>query len=155
MRVCLSTMDRVEKGSEGFSAPGPYLEKQEGTWRLMDFNLEVDGARVRTLGLKTNMSEIQNSRVVDVRLKQPLDMFIRLVHQASEDIAHSQTMCRVHDALLVPLHFLQWVQSTSMNSCLLNNGCVILCVGLHLTVLDILPPCTTCSMVSFVWWACK
>ena len=65
------TPDEYQTAFETFQDKWPkaatYLEKQEGSWRLMDFNQEVDGTRVRTLGLKTNnMSEIQNSRVVDV-----------------------------------------------------------------------------------------
>ena len=52
-----------------WSMTAEYLEQQEGSWCLMDFNQEINGAPVTTLGLKTtNMSEIQNARVVDVRV---------------------------------------------------------------------------------------
>jgi hypothetical protein len=61
----------------------------------MDFNQEMDGVRVTTLGLTTNnMSEIKNARVVDVLFKHDLDMVLCLVQQSSEDIPHSQTLSR-------------------------------------------------------------
>ena len=62
-------MTRFQHFAHKWSKLVKYLEKQlqEGPWRLMEFNEQVDGVQVRTLGMKTNnMSEIQNIRVVDV-----------------------------------------------------------------------------------------
>lgn len=92
---------RFQSFSRHWPTAAKYLQKQEGDWRLIDFNKEVDGATVRTLGMKTNnMSEIHNNRVVDARMKAPLDMFMYLVQQASKDIVHSQISSSRHDGLL-------------------------------------------------------
>lgn len=92
---------RFQCFSRHWPTAAKYLQKQEGDWRLMDFNNKVDGATVQTLGMKTNnMSEIHNNRVVDARMKAPLDMLVYLVQQACKDIVQSQISSTHHDGFL-------------------------------------------------------
>ena len=67
----------------------------------MDFNEQVDGVQVCTLRMKTNnMFEIQNNRVVDVRLKESFDMFIHCMKQVWKDIVGSTVSSARHDGFM-------------------------------------------------------
>lgn len=46
------------------------------------------------------MSEIQNNRVLDVRLKEPLDMLMHFILQVCKDIVHSKISCARHDGFM-------------------------------------------------------